>query len=90
MLVIICCFFRIFAGTAVMSNYLLMITWLPASISIMERMPCRLNFFPQNFLFKFHKSIFQFGPRIEGYIVNSVIKLPILWIILLGKIYLKF
>ncbi|XP_055523625.1 protein dispatched [Wyeomyia smithii] len=80
--------FGIFSGTAVMVNYLLMITWLPACVSIAERISCFSLVKPvENFVDKLmypFKAISQFGRKIEDVIISSVIKVPLLWIVLLG------
>ncbi|XP_055384764.1 protein dispatched [Condylostylus longicornis] len=79
--------FGIFAGTAIVSNYLLMVTWLPASVSIMERVSCHLgNFLSPNIISKFRKSIKTFGSIVEDYVLNAVLKMPYLWIVLFGFI----
>lgn len=82
--------FGIFAGTAVMANYLLMITWLPASVSISEKIYCFSRSWFINFKFfakpvdKFVKFYSQLSDKIEDFIVMLVINYPIFWIVLLG------
>jgi len=83
--------FGIFAGTTVMVNYLLMITWLPASVSISERIYCfsrswfiNFGYFtaPIDKIFKFYS---QLSGKIENMIVTLVINYSVLWILLLGS-----
>lgn len=82
--------FGIFAGTAVMANYLLMLTWLPASVSISEKIYCFSRSWFINFkhlakpVDKFMKFYSQLSDRVEDYIIMLVINYSILWIILLG------
>lgn len=82
--------FGIFAGTAVMANYLLMITWLPASVAISERIYCFSRSWFLNFKFfakpadKFAKLYSQLSGRIEDFIISLVINYSILWIVVLG------
>ncbi|XP_058813759.1 protein dispatched [Topomyia yanbarensis] len=80
--------FGIFAGTSVMANYLLMVTWLPASVSIAERITCfslvkPMDKFIENLTYPF-KTISQLGRKIEDIIISLVISVPLLWIVLLG------
>lgn len=83
--------FGIFAGTTVMVNYLLMITWLPASVSISERIYCfsrswfiNFGYFtsPIDRIFKFYS---QLSVRVENLIVRLVIEHSWCWILLLGS-----
>lgn len=60
-----------------------MVTWLPASVSIMQKIP---NYFEKiNLSQRLHKSISQKGLIIENFIINVVSDLPILWILFFGK-----
>lgn len=83
--------FGIFAGTAVMANYLLMITWLPASVSISERIYCFSRSWFINFkhfakpVDKFVKFYSQLSDKIEEVIIMLVINYSLLWIVLLGS-----
>jgi protein dispatched 1 len=72
-----------------MTNYLLMITWLPACISIADKLSClslkfnsitvlRLNIF---------KSLGHIGTKIEDCIVSIVLNLPYLCIGVLGETF---
>lgn len=83
--------FGIFAGTTVMVNYLLMITWLPASVSISERIYCfsrswfiNFGYFttPIDRTLKFYG---QLSGRVENLIVKLVIKYSLIWIMTLGS-----
>jgi protein dispatched 1 len=82
--------FGIFAGTAVMANYLLMVTWLPASVSISEKIYCFSRSWFINFkvfakpVDKFVKFSSQLSDSIEDFIVMLVINYPIVWIVSLG------
>lgn len=78
--------FGIFAGTTVMINYFLMITWLPAAVSIAERLTC----FSSSGIFKNLndkitypiKKFCQLSQRIEDSIVLSVVRFAKLWIVI--------
>lgn len=82
--------FGIFAGTAVMVNYALMITWLPASVSISERIHCfSLNWFSNLKILagrigKLVKFYGQLSDKVEQFIIILVLNYAIVWIILLG------
>lgn len=80
--------FGIFSGTAVMANYFLMVTWLPASVSVAERISCISLVKPvENIVEKLtcpFKAISQLGRKIEDFIISLVISVPLLWIVLLG------
>ncbi|XP_061387699.1 protein dispatched [Musca vetustissima] len=75
--------FGIFAGTAVITNYFLMVTWLPASISIMERFTpittcSKLQI--QKFLIMINKSINSFCTKLELFITTTILNYaPILF-----------
>lgn len=82
--------FGIFAGTAVLANYLLMITWLPASVSISEKIYCFSRSWFINFkhlarpVDKFVKFYSQLSDKVENFIIMLVINYSVLWIVLLG------
>lgn len=79
--------FGVFAGTTVLVNYILMVTWLPASVSIAERLPCTYGMCSKIFPKKLqtsYKMINEFGDRVEAAIVNLVCNFPNLWIVLFG------
>ncbi|KFB38757.1 AGAP004140-PA-like protein [Anopheles sinensis] len=82
--------FGIFSGTAVMANYFLMVTWLPAAVSIAERMSCLMLLKP--FARVSHRfsvpfiALAQFSRRLEDAIIGLVIGVPWLWISLLGTV----
>ncbi|XP_058467660.1 protein dispatched [Malaya genurostris] len=82
--------FGIFSGTAVMANYLLMVTWLPATVSIAERITCFSLVKPvDKFIDKLTfplKTISRIGRKIEDIIISLVISVPLLWIVVLGVI----
>uniref|UniRef100_A0A0K8TSG4 Putative patched transmembrane receptor n=1 Tax=Tabanus bromius TaxID=304241 RepID=A0A0K8TSG4_TABBR len=73
--------FGVFAGTAVISNNILMMTWLPASVSIMKRVKC-----PFTLSLRLKIMIERIGLAAEAYIITAVTKTPILWMSLLGII----
>ncbi|CAD7084344.1 unnamed protein product [Hermetia illucens] len=79
--------YGIFAGTTIIANYLLMVTWTPASVSIMERIPFSLeSCMSAKVSQKLHKSITRLGKLAEDFIINAVVKLSVLWIALLGSL----
>uniref|UniRef100_A0A1Q3F822 Putative patched transmembrane receptor n=1 Tax=Culex tarsalis TaxID=7177 RepID=A0A1Q3F822_CULTA len=82
--------FGIFSGTAVMANYLIMITWLPAAVSIAERISCiPLGKSVETVLARLaapFRAISQLGRKVEDLIISLVISVPLLWIALLGII----
>lgn len=80
----------IFAGTAVIANYCLMITWLPAAVSIAERITCLSH---ENIVKKcFRKlnfpiqSLSQLSNTIEESIISLVLNYSKLLIIILGAL----
>lgn len=80
---------RVFAGTAVITNYILMITWLPASISIMERLSScsacsKLQI--QKLLIMINKSIISFCTKLEAFITTAILNYAPLWFTIFGKI----
>jgi protein dispatched 1 len=84
--------FGIFSGTAIIVNYLLMISWLPACISIAEKMSC-LSFKFQNLTLlrlNFFKSLSHFGTKLEDFIISIVVHLPYLCIAVLGQYILPY
>ncbi|GAB0087327.1 Protein dispatched [Sergentomyia squamirostris] len=83
--------FGIFAGTAVLVNYILMVTWLPAAVSIAERLTC----FPspcgifKGICLRFQnlsKKCRTFSEHAEDFIIMLVLNHSSLWIGLLGFI----
>ncbi|XP_039441963.1 protein dispatched [Culex pipiens pallens] len=82
--------FGIFSGTAVMANYVIMITWLPAAVSIAERITCvSLGKPVETMLARLaapFRAISQLGRKVEDVIISLVISVPLLWIALLGII----
>ncbi|XP_037946849.1 protein dispatched [Teleopsis dalmanni] len=81
--------FGVFAGTVVVANYILMVTWLPASVSIMERMSglstCSKLQVQKLFLL-FNKSLSKFCNAFEKYITEAVTNYAWVWIILFSLI----
>lgn len=83
----ISCFnFRIFAGTAVVANYLVIMTWLPASVSLQERMPCYSFQWCIQYITKINASISNCGMYLQDIVITAILKLPYLWILSLGAI----
>lgn len=78
--------FGIFSGTAVLINYVLMMTWLPATVSLAERLPCPIlcSKLFHNRLHKSYKAMREFGERLERVLIRLVMCVPWLWIGLLG------
>lgn len=78
--------FGIFSGTAVLINYVLMMTWLPASVSLAERIPCSMfcSAWFSNRLSKSFKAMREFGERLESVIIRLIMCVPWLWIALFG------
>ncbi|XP_011211443.2 protein dispatched [Bactrocera dorsalis] len=82
--------FGVFAGTVAVTNYLLMITWLPAVVCIMERLSacasCNSKLPIQKLLLMFNKSITKFCHLYETVITKAVMNYSIIWICLFGAI----
>lgn len=79
--------FGIFAGTAVIANYLLMVTWLPAAISIAERITCCSGAFFKGFVNRVQspfKGLCQVGQCVEEAIISAVINYSRVWVLVLG------
>ncbi|XP_034128147.1 protein dispatched [Drosophila guanche] len=82
--------FGIFAGTVVVTNYLLMITWLPATVSIMERLfasriSCRQPLL-QRLMHSCKKSINRFCQVFEECITQSIMNYAYMWLLLFGAL----
>ncbi|KAL9900563.1 RND transporter family member dispatched isoform 1-T1 [Glossina fuscipes fuscipes] len=81
--------FGVFAGTAVITNYTLMITWLPASVSLMERLTycdTRNKLQIHKLILMFNKSINRSCENLENCIIEAVINYAFLWFITFGTI----
>lgn len=78
-------FCRVFAGTAVITNYFLMITWLPASISIMERFTTCSKLQIQKLLIMVNKSINSFCSKLELFITTTILNYAPILFTLFGK-----
>uniref|UniRef100_A0A1B0BUL1 SSD domain-containing protein n=1 Tax=Glossina palpalis gambiensis TaxID=67801 RepID=A0A1B0BUL1_9MUSC len=79
----------VFAGTAVITNYTLMITWLPASVSLMERLTycdTRNKLQIHKLILMFNKSINRSCENLENCIIEAVINYAFLWFITFGTI----
>lgn len=64
-----------------------MITWLPASVSIMERLPSYYSkLISPNILQKLNKSFYIFGKSLESFFIKLVMKLSWLWLVAFGTI----
>ncbi|XP_017103744.2 protein dispatched [Drosophila bipectinata] len=82
--------FGIFAGTVVATNYVLMITWLPASVSVMERIfasriSCRQPL-AQKLIHATKKSINRFCQIFEEFITHSIMNYAYLWLLIFGAL----
>uniref|UniRef100_W8BU90 Protein dispatched n=3 Tax=Ceratitis capitata TaxID=7213 RepID=W8BU90_CERCA len=82
--------FGVFAGTVAITNYLLMMTWLPAVVCIMERVSacatCNSKLPIQKLLLMFNKSITKFCQLFETLITKAVMNYAMLWICVFGTI----
>ncbi|XP_059612470.1 protein dispatched [Phlebotomus argentipes] len=83
--------FGIFAGTAVLANYIMMVTWLPAAVSIAERMSCcpssrgpfkDVCMKTQNWMNRCRLAI----ERVQDFIILLVLKYSSVWVALLGLV----
>lgn len=74
----------IFAGTAVLINYLFMVTWLPAAVSINERSTCSWHMLKcgSRCIQKTVSMSNQLADLVQDLFVSAVTKAPYLWIIL--------
>lgn len=79
--------FRIFAGTAVFCNYLLMVTWLPASVSLIERYASlRRSLWCEQPLKSLFKLADVVGYGFKRTVVKAVDEWPFIWIVLFGSV----
>lgn len=81
--------FGIFAGTTVLINYVLMMTWLPASVSLAERLPCSLvssKWLYGQRLHKSFKAARELAERTESFLIRLIMCVPWLWIGLFGVV----
>ncbi|XP_070577195.1 protein dispatched homolog 1-like isoform X2 [Ptychodera flava] len=89
--------FGIYAGTAVLCNFLLTITWLPAAISLHDKVCASLcscqkkkNYTGVRFFSCLHKMIFAFSESsrifFDKLLPCVVIKLRFLWLVLLSAL----
>lgn len=78
--------FSIFAGTVVMVNYVLMMTWLPATVSINERLSCYAFSCWILALTKFNTTVSSVGVYVQDRIIFIIIKMPYLWILCFGNV----
>lgn len=76
-----------------MTNYFLMITWLPASVSLAERFHCgsvkSLNAYSK----KTSKFIEMYGKlynRFEDCVISLILNFPVFWIVILGEFVVDF
>ena len=77
--------FGIFSGTTVLVNYVLMMTWLPAAVSVAERLPCSMMC-TKLFYNRFHKSLRESGERLESFLVRLVMCVPWVWVTVFGVV----
>ena len=78
-------FYSIFAGTAVMMNYVLMITWFPAAITILERFKLKQKKFQSRLTQSSFECIIQTAKNMQNTIIKWIVKFPLLWIVILGN-----
>lgn len=78
---------RIFAGTVVMVNYLLMMTWLPASVSLNERISCYALQWWVRALTKINSTANCLGIYLQNRIIFFVVKMPSLWVFIFGNLF---
>ena len=81
--------YSIFAGTATLATFALMVTWLPAAVVVAERWCCPPMVPPQWFawdskLRPARLAADQARALLDKFLVLSVIKLRYVWIVLLG------
>lgn len=78
--------FSVFAGTAVMVNFVLMVTWLPASVVVSERV-CWAplpTLYPK--LRGPHLALVYMSSALNNFLVSSVVRFKYFWIFFLGVI----
>jgi hypothetical protein len=85
--------FSVFAGTATLANFLLMLTWLPATVVVSEQW-C-LPLMERHHWFSWHTKLQpvltaadQASALLDRFFVFSITKLHYLWLCLLGGIAL--
>lgn len=85
--------FSVFAGTATLANFLLMLTWLPATVVVSEQWHFRLMGHPH--WFSWHNKLRpvltatdQACTLLDKFLVLAVTKLHYLWLCLLGGVAL--
>lgn len=82
------CTFSLFAGTAVMVNFVLMVTWLPACVVISERV-CWVPF-PSliPFLHIPHSVLLNMSSFLHNLLISTILRFRIFWIFILSCIAL--
>uniref|UniRef100_A0A1B6DLC4 SSD domain-containing protein n=1 Tax=Clastoptera arizonana TaxID=38151 RepID=A0A1B6DLC4_9HEMI len=78
--------FSIFAGTTVMVNFALMVTWLPASVVVSERV-CWApipSLYPR--LRGSHLALVYLSSALNNFLISSVVRFKYFWIFFLGSI----
>ncbi|XP_069672503.1 protein dispatched [Periplaneta americana] len=81
--------FSVFAGTATLANFALMVTWLPAAVVVSERWCCPPMVPPQWFawdsrLRPVRVAVDQARALLDRFLVLAVIKLRYMWLAVLG------
>lgn len=77
--------FGIFAGTAVMTNYVMMVTWLPAAVTVRERL--KTGKCKSTKIKKLKSPVKRIGHIVkifENCVVDIVINVPVLSVVILG------
>lgn len=77
-------FRSIFAGTVVMVNYFLMMTWIPACVSINERISCYAVKWWVLALTKVNTAIGSVAIQTQDRIIFLVVGFPYFWMISFG------
>ncbi|XP_014475788.1 PREDICTED: protein dispatched isoform X1 [Dinoponera quadriceps] len=79
--------FSLFAGTTVIANFFLMITWLPACVIVSERCKCTLSL-PKFISERIIRPLRSFGDKVAAgftaFLTKIVIGLRCIWILSLG------
>lgn len=78
--------FGIFAGTAVMTNYILMVTWFPAAVAVRERLKTQKC--KNAKIKKLNSPLKHIGQVMKGFenmIVDIVLNKSLLSVVILGK-----
>lgn len=79
--------FSVFAGTAVLVNFFLMVTWLPAAVFVIDVRMCKLNRKMLDVVYKrIHEMWDEIKVILNRFIITCVTKLHIVFVLVLGAI----